>query len=159
MEIPTDIAEAIGELLSLESGQDGRKIPVDGWQALQPGIGALFPGWYRELMAQYPLAGREFDVDEEGFYQGEIHFWEPAFSEHLADAGELSSFYGAGLSFPESGFPFCHLPDGEMIVATGENPETAVVVYFNGIRLEERSPLNGGLAEFFSRLIPSDFDG
>jgi hypothetical protein len=72
MNIPTDIATAITELLTLESQQVGRTIPRGEWDTLHPVVGAVFPDWYRDLMANYPLAGREFDIDEDGFYQGKM---------------------------------------------------------------------------------------
>lgn len=159
MAIPTDIATAVEDLLSLESRQLGRKIPKDEWNTLSPVVSSLFPDWYRELMAQYPLAGREFDIDEEDFYQGELHLWEPKFIDYISDERELACFYGMDFTVEGSGFPFCHLPDGEIVIATGETFETALAAHFNGIGFDERSFLNGHLSVVFSRLLPSDYEG
>lgn len=159
MAIPTDIATAVENLLSLESQQIGRKIPKEEWNTLCPAVSALFPDWYRELMSQYPLAGREFDVDEEDFYQGELHLWEPPFIDSIQDEQELTCFYGIDFTAESSGFPFCHLPDGEIVIATGQTFETALAAHFNGIGFDEGSLLNGQLSLLFSRLLPSDFEG
>jgi hypothetical protein len=157
--IPPSIKESVEELLALETNQSGLVIKEAEWAALPKEIREIIPAWYKELTSKYPLAGRQFDIDENDCQQGEICFWEPKFYEGISDPAELKEVCGIDLAADPGIFPFCGLPDGEMLVARGADFESAEILHYEGVfGWKENSALNSPIDVFLARLIPSDFE-
>jgi hypothetical protein len=159
-EIPSEIASAIDELLSLESSAKGYVIDAAEWQKASPFVDALLPECYKLLLQRYPLAGREFDIDEEDVYQGEIGFWEPKHFQGVNDADGLLAVTGLMMADDPELWPFCGIPDGDTLVARGRDFQSLEVCYYSsGFGIDSNSAINSGLREFITRLVPSDYEG
>ncbi|MFC5455754.1 hypothetical protein [Prosthecobacter fluviatilis] len=159
-EIPSDIVSAAEELLLLESSAQGCVIDPAEWGQISPFIDSLFPECYKLLLQRFPLAGREFDIDEEDFYQGEIYFWEPHFFRGVEDGDGVLPVAGLLLADDPELWPFCGIPDGNLLVARGRDFQSIQIYkYSAGFGIDSRSPINDSLCGFLKRLFPSDYEG
>ncbi len=159
-DIPSEIALAAEELLSLESSAQGYVVDASEWQKISPFVDSLFPECYKLLLQRYPLAGREFNLDEEDVYQGEIYFWEPSLFRGVKDADGVLPVNGLSLADDPELWPFCGIPDGYLLVARGREFQSVEVLHYcGGFGVDSKSAINDSLCGFLKRLFPSDYEG
>ncbi len=155
---------ALVELEQLIDDDESRKVPLVEWESLDPQIAAIFPSWYRNLLARFRIAGTNFDVDKE-----DLQIWEIRFTSPEMVTGSADELYQAQWDFEalveSEYFPIAWGQDGGFFVAlrSAQGPvsqfEATCLDGVTFVAAVAKSPSWESISKFIEDLLPEGYEG
>lgn len=154
---------ALTELEKIVDDESSHKVSKDQWDALDNRIGAIFPDWYRDIMAKFRIAGTDFEVDTEDCQLYEIRFTSPDMVPGTVD--EITQWQWDFEALVNSEyFPLAWGQDGQIFVTdrSGQGPvaqlETTCHDGQTFVAALATSPFWSRISDFTTDLIPAGYE-